>query len=155
MFWKACVCIVLMDPSINESKNSEKPWFLLFCDFFMTFYVNVPSKRNKHKNLGKKIIIVFGVLKVTDEKSRIRSWIQIRSRSISQRYRSEDLDPDPYQSVTDLEYWCFVIDKCSNEKTKFESRWTDDAPLFLFHLLCCRYLMRQLVLKSLLRCIFY
>jgi hypothetical protein len=27
------------DPSFNKQKNEEKPWFLLFCDFFMTFYL--------------------------------------------------------------------------------------------------------------------
>jgi len=35
--------------------KKKKIWFLLFCDFFMTFYfekndVNVPSKSNKKKN---------------------------------------------------------------------------------------------------------
>jgi hypothetical protein len=26
------------DPSINKQEKSEKPRFLLFCDFFLTFY---------------------------------------------------------------------------------------------------------------------
>ncbi len=27
------------DPSITMQKTEEKPWFLLFCDFFMNFYL--------------------------------------------------------------------------------------------------------------------
>ncbi len=27
------------DPSIHKQKKSEKPWFLLFCDFFLTYYL--------------------------------------------------------------------------------------------------------------------
>jgi hypothetical protein len=38
--------------------------------------VNVPSKRNKKKSLEEKTILFVGVLKITDEQSRIR--IQIR-----------------------------------------------------------------------------
>jgi hypothetical protein len=61
----------------HQAKLIEKPLFLLFCDFLMIFLslkndVNVPSKSSLPKKLGKKIIFV-GVLKVTDEKSRIRS----------------------------------------------------------------------------------
>jgi hypothetical protein len=37
----------------------------------------------------------FRILKVTEERSRIRSWI----RTISQSYGSAD--PDPHQNVTD------------------------------------------------------
>jgi hypothetical protein len=72
------------DPSINKQKNEEKPCFLLFCDFFYFLSlkndVNVHSKRNKHKNLRekKKILFFVGILKVTDEKSGIRSQIRIR-----------------------------------------------------------------------------
>ncbi len=44
----------------QQAKNDEQPWFIVFCDFFMHFlslknYVNLPSKNNKHKNVGKKI----------------------------------------------------------------------------------------------------
>jgi hypothetical protein len=39
--------------------------------------VNEPPKRKRHKNL-KKIIFFVGVLKVSDEKSRIWSQSQIR-----------------------------------------------------------------------------
>jgi hypothetical protein len=48
--------------SSTSSKNSKKrkTLILLFCDFFLTFYLkndkNVPSKSNKHKILRKKII---------------------------------------------------------------------------------------------------
>ncbi len=72
------------DPSINKQRIEEKYWFLLFCDFFYDFLsmktdVNVPSKRNKHKNFVKKLIFV-GIFKVTDEKGRILSRIRIRIR---------------------------------------------------------------------------
>ncbi len=40
-------------------------------------------------------------MKVTDEKSRIRSWSRIRIRIRKSKYGSED--PDPYQNVTDPE----------------------------------------------------
>jgi hypothetical protein len=57
--------------------------------------VKVPSKRNEHKNF------LVGIFKVTDEKS------MIRSRILSQRYGSKDLDPypDSHQNVTDPEHW--------------------------------------------------
>ncbi len=40
--------------------------------------VNVPSNKNKHKNLERKKNL--GILNVTDEKSRIRNRIRIRIR---------------------------------------------------------------------------
>jgi hypothetical protein len=52
---------------------------------------NVPKVRNKQKKL------IFGILKDTAKKSRIR----IRNLE----YGSKDPDPDPYQNVTDPEYW--------------------------------------------------
>jgi hypothetical protein len=55
----------------------------------------VKSKTNKKINL-----IFVGILEVTDEKSRDRSWI--RSRIRKKVYGSKD--PDPYQNVTDPEY---------------------------------------------------
>jgi hypothetical protein len=45
--------------------------------------------------------IFVGVLKVTDEKSRIQNGSGFGSNS--QRYGSAD--PDPYQHVTDPEHW--------------------------------------------------
>jgi hypothetical protein len=42
------------DPSIIKQKLQEKPWILLFCDFFLTCYLwkmmYVPSKSNMQKN---------------------------------------------------------------------------------------------------------
>ncbi len=35
MFWG----LLNPDPSIIKQKYWEKPWFLLFCDFFLTFYL--------------------------------------------------------------------------------------------------------------------
>ncbi len=48
----------------------------MFCEFFLTFLslkndVNVPSKRQKQKNIFLNQFIV-GVLKVKDENNRIR-----------------------------------------------------------------------------------
>jgi hypothetical protein len=60
-------------PSVKQTW--KKPWFILFCDFFDFLFfkndLNVPSKRNKQKNLGKKNFFV-GVLKVNDKNSRIQ-----------------------------------------------------------------------------------
>jgi hypothetical protein len=55
----------------------------------------------RQKGVGK-IISFFVVLKVTEEKSRIRSRIWIRI------HLSEDPDPYPYPYVTDLEHWKFL-----------------------------------------------
>jgi hypothetical protein len=81
------------EPSINKGKKEGKPWFLLFCDFFMTFlslknHANggVPSKRNKHKNLEKKIIFCWHLE--------------------GHRQKEQDLEldpcPDPLDKGTDL-----------------------------------------------------
>jgi len=48
----------------RQAKLVRKPLFLLFCDFFMTFYlwknyVYVASKSNKQKNLEKKNILLL------------------------------------------------------------------------------------------------
>jgi hypothetical protein len=54
-------------------KNLDFYCFLASHDFYLlknNVRVNVHSKRNKHKNLEKKKFV--GVLKVTDENSRIR-----------------------------------------------------------------------------------
>ncbi len=48
--------------------------------------VSLPSKSNKQKQF-------FGILKVTDEKSRFRIGLL--------EVRTEDPDPDPYQEVMD------------------------------------------------------
>ncbi len=63
------------DPSINKQKNEVKSWFLLFSDFFMTFYlwrityVNVPLKRINHKINDYFLLASW---RSTDEKSRTR-----------------------------------------------------------------------------------
>jgi hypothetical protein len=56
--------------------------------------VNVPSKQNNHK----KKIFFDGILKVTDEKSRI--WSRIRPL-----VKGTDPHTDPYQIFTDPEHW--------------------------------------------------
>ena len=71
----------------------EKPWFLLFNDFFITFiYENwwkctVPLKSNKQKTLKEKHFFFVGILSATDEKIRIRGS-----------------GSDPYQNVTDPQH---------------------------------------------------
>ncbi len=64
------------DPSINKQINEEKPWFLLFCDFFMTFYIwrmmlMCLQKGISIKTYEKKYFVA--VLNVNDEKSKIRN----------------------------------------------------------------------------------
>ncbi len=54
--------------------------------------LNVPSKSNKQKNYENNLFFV-GILKVTDEKSRIRKEPLV---SVP--------DPDPYQNTTDPEH---------------------------------------------------
>jgi len=55
----------------------------------------------KVKNILKFFLV--GILKVTDEKSRIRSWIRICT-SVVLMYGSTDPDPAPYQNVTDPQH---------------------------------------------------
>jgi hypothetical protein len=56
--------------------------------------------------------------KVTEVRCRIRSWFRIGS--ISQRYGSGDLDPDPHQTVTDPQHWYY-------QHILFFSRFYDGA----------------------------
>ncbi len=82
-------------------KNVDFYCLLLLFDFLsLKDDVNVPSKKNKGlpvsiKTWRKKLSFCWNPLKITDEKSMIRS-------RVSQRYGSEDPDPhlDPYQNVT-------------------------------------------------------
>jgi hypothetical protein len=99
---------ILLSSCKNSKKNLDSYYFVTLFDFLsLKNYVNVPSDSNKQKNVFKKIVFV-GILKVNDEKSRIR--IQdpdpgsgSGSRSISHRHGSADPDPDPLQNVMDLE----------------------------------------------------
>jgi hypothetical protein len=50
------------------------------------------------KKLFKKM---FCILKVTEERSRIRYWIR----------RSGSADPDPHQNVPDPQHWTLVLCK--------------------------------------------
>jgi hypothetical protein len=61
--------------------------------------VNVPKVSNKQNNVEKNFF--FGISKAPDDKSRIRSRIQIRIHNLM--YGSED--SDPFQNVTDREHW--------------------------------------------------
>ncbi len=51
--------------------------------------LNIPSKRNKHKNVERKKFIFVTVLKFTEEKIRFRSWSQIRIRNTAFDHMSE------------------------------------------------------------------
>ncbi len=75
--------------SRSSSKNTvvRKPWFLLFCDFFVTFY----QCSGPHADLYP---YVFG---------------PPGSAFIIQMYKSEDPHPDPYQNVTDQQHWCIEL----------------------------------------------
>jgi hypothetical protein len=55
---------------------------------------------NYMKNMKKKINNYFCILKVIEERSRIRGWIRI----IGQSYGPAD--PDPHQNVTDPQHCC-------------------------------------------------
>ncbi len=72
------------DPSIIKQNQYKKPLFLLFCDFFKTFY-QCPGSAS----------VCFG-------------HFGSASGSVSQKFGSEDPDPDadPYQNVTDPQH-CF------------------------------------------------
>ncbi len=92
---------------LSSSKNSKKkPWFLLFCDFFMTFSSG-PSKStyghgNKQKHIRKNnhfLVSWKALTKIAESGS--------GPGSISQRYRSAD--PDPYQNVPDLQRCWYEI----------------------------------------------
>ncbi len=72
----------------NEPKNEEKPWFIPFLLLFYDFLslkngVNVPSKRNKHKNLKKKAYFLLASWRTLTK--RAGSW------SVCQRYGSGTL----------------------------------------------------------------
>jgi hypothetical protein len=62
---------------------------------------NVAASKSNNKKMERKKLFLAAVLKVTYENYRIR--IQIRIRSVGQRY--ESADPDPYQNVTDPQHW--------------------------------------------------
>jgi hypothetical protein len=86
------------DPSIIKQKWYGKK--TLYFHFIVTSLsvkndVNVPSKRNEQKNLGKKI---YGLASGRSLMNRAGSV------SVRQRYGTEDSDPD--QNVTNPEHWC-------------------------------------------------
>ncbi len=70
-------------------------WWLFYDFLSFKKVANVPSKRNKHKNLLRKFFF-------------LASWWSLTkiagSGPVSQSYVSED--PDPDQNVTDPEHWC-------------------------------------------------
>ncbi len=84
----------------HHTKIVKKSWFclpflwLLFDFLSVKTIVNVPSKSNKQKNLGKNLLLVR-ILSATDEKSRI----QIQgSGSVPKRHRSAILEKGGLES---------------------------------------------------------
>ena len=62
----------------NSKKNRDSYYFVTLFDFlFLENYVNVPSNSNKQKKCLNKNCFCLGILKVSDEKSRIRIRIRI------------------------------------------------------------------------------
>ncbi len=85
----------VQDPSINKQNSKTKN--LDFYTFVPSYELVVCCKCTKDlskKNLGEKNLFFVGILKATEEKSRIR----IHKAS-----------PDPYQNVTDPELWPLQI----------------------------------------------
>jgi hypothetical protein len=89
-FWAFWIWIreyfVRILPSISKTINKN----LVFCcsvtallgDFLsLKTDVNVPTESNKQNKLEKNLFFV-SILEVTDEKSRIRSWIWIRKSNV-------------------------------------------------------------------------
>ncbi len=97
--------------SFHHQAKIVEPWFLLFCNFFMTFL----SLKNDVSGP------VFGPPRST-------------SGSVCQRYGSEDPDlhTDPYQNVTDLTYHLLIHLYCTrsskfNCSNLLNSSWSSDA----------------------------
>ncbi len=73
--------------------------WLLYDFLSVKINVNVPSKSNKKKNLGKNNFLLASWRSLTQ-----RAWSGSGAVSVSQRYGTEDQDPDSYQNVTDPEH---------------------------------------------------
>jgi hypothetical protein len=93
------------DPSIlpaSSTKSKKKPWFLLFCDFYMTFYLwrmmEMYLQKVKSKKRRKKHIVA--IMKATEEKSRTLILNPMRNSLVR-----IDPDPYPYQIVTKPQHW--------------------------------------------------
>ncbi len=82
------------DPSILLS--------ILFCDFFLTFYLRKMMQMYLQKVICRKTffkLVFCWLIKIAGSGS--------ASGSISQRHGSADPDPDPHQNVMDPLLWCF------------------------------------------------
>jgi hypothetical protein len=90
-FWIRTRIRNLFDPSVNKKKKKKN----------LDFYCFVPSLWlfifKEKKRCKCTLTQIFGILKATYEKSRIRICYQ--------RYGSEDPHPDPYQNVAYPEHW--------------------------------------------------
>jgi len=96
------------DPSISKQKIKENLdsyrstvlWLLYDFFIFEEWYnINVPSKRNKHKNLEKRKFVLLAYWRSLTKRA------GSGAESVIQRYGSEDLPSDPYLNVTDPERW--------------------------------------------------
>jgi len=93
-FWASWIRIrILILSSVIKSKYH---WFMLFCNFFLTFYLWKMMSMLLQKALGRKKLVFFGVLKVITNGSG-------PDGSICQRHGSADLDPQ--QTVMDQQHW--------------------------------------------------
>jgi hypothetical protein len=64
---------ILLSSCKNSKKNHDSYYFVTLFDFLsLENYVNVPSNSNKQKKCLNKNCFLIGILKVNDEKSRIR-----------------------------------------------------------------------------------
>jgi hypothetical protein len=82
----------------QQAKKVGKTWFLLSCDFFfwLLFWLFIYENRRKctfKKYPNKQKLIFVGILLPLTKKA--------GSGYVCQWYGSTDLDPDPYQYVTD------------------------------------------------------
>ncbi len=106
----------------HQAKIVRKTWFLLFCNFFWTFYLwkwrkcRVPSKSNRQKNCIKNLFFV-GLLKVNDETRGSGSTSGFGS--ICQRHVSPD--PDPHQNVMDPEHCSGVMYSTFNDSAALKT----------------------------------
>ncbi len=116
VFWASWICIRIHNlfiliririlPSTSKKMKKSLDFYCFLALYFLSLKndVNVPSKRNKHKNLKKKDYFLSASWSL---KKRAGSGAGSASGSVSQSYRSEDLHQhsDPYQNVTDPEHW--------------------------------------------------
>ena len=101
---------VFLSSSQNSKKNLDSYTVLLLLMDFISLKndVNVPAKSNNEKTFFK-ISFLLSLTKIGGSGS--------ESVFISQRHGSADLDPDPHQSVMDLQHCFCHIWRCTFVRT--------------------------------------